>query len=138
MRQGFRRCYSGGVDQLDGARVLLVDESPTVRKKLARELDAAGAEVTAVGSSADALAALGGGAFDVLVCDLLLPGTDGHALMRAVRAGTANANIRAIAITARADDESRARALASGFDDFLPKLVSALLVPTVARLRQPQ
>lgn len=119
--------------------MLLVDDSPVARKKFGRQLDTAGAEVTAVGSAAEALAALGAGTFDVLVCDLRLPGTDGHALMCAVRAeGGANAGIRAIAITGHADDESRARALASGFDDFLPKLVSALLVPTVARLRQPQ
>ena len=95
--------------------------------------------MTEVGSAADALATLGTGTFDVLVCDLELPVTNGHTLLRTVRAGgRANANIRAIAITAHADDESRAAALASGFDDFLPKLVSALLVPTVARLRQPQ
>lgn len=133
------RCYSDCVDQLDGARVLLVDDSAVARKKLGRELDTAGAEVTAVGSAAEALAALTTGPFDVLVCDLDLPVSDGHELLRAVRAGGgANAGIRAIAITAHADDESRARALESGFDDFLPKLVSALLVPTVARLRQPQ
>lgn len=117
--------------------MLLVDDSPFARRKLGRELDAEGAEVTAVGSATDALAALSAGRFDVMVCDLRLPDIDAHALIRTVRAeGGANAGIRAIAITAQADDESRARALESGFDDFLPKLVSALLVPTVARLRE--
>ena len=119
--------------------MLLVDDSAVARRKLGRELDAAGAEVTAVGSVAEALSALTAGAFDVLVCDLRLRGADGHALIRTVRAdGGTNAGIRAIAITAHADDESRARALDSGFDDFLPKLVSALLVPAVARLREPR
>lgn len=119
--------------------MLLVEDSPFARRKLGRELDAAGAEVTAVGSATEALTALAAGPFDVLVCDLRLRGGDGHALIRAVRAqGGTNAGIRAIAITAHADDESRARARESGFDDYLPKLVSALLVPTVARLRQPR
>ena len=127
------------MDQLEGARVLLVDDSPCVRKDLGKQLDGAGAEVTAVGSAAEALAALREGAFDVMVCDLWLPGTDGHSLMRAVRGqGGTNAGIRAVAITARADEESRSRARESGFDDYLPKLVSALLVPTVARLRDPR
>lgn len=117
--------------------MLLVDDSKYVRRKLVRELDAAGAEVTAVGSATDALTALRAATFDVLVCDLRLPEIDGHALIRTVRQeGGANAGIRAVAITAHADDESRARAHESGFDDFLPKLVSALLVPTVARLRE--
>ena len=120
--------------------MLLVDDSAVARRKLGRELDAAGAEVTAVGSAAEALAALAAGPFDVLVCDLRLArAATAIALIRAVRAdGGANAGIRAIAITAHADDESRARARESGFDDYLPKLVSALLVPTVARLRQPR
>ncbi len=119
--------------------MLLVEASPLARRKLGGELDAAGAEVTAVGSASEALAALTAGPFDVLVCDLRLRGTDGHALMRAVRReGGANAGIRAIAITSHADDESRARARESGFEDYLPKLVSALLVPSVARLREPR
>ena len=127
------------MDELEGARVLLVEDSPRVRKRLGRELDAAGAEVTAVGSASEALTALRAGTFDVMVSALRLPGTDGHALMRTVRKeGGAHAGIRAIAITAYADDESRARARESGFDDFLPKIVSALLVPAVARLRRPQ
>ena len=119
--------------------MLLVDDSPIARRKFARELDAAGAEVTAVGSASEALAALTAAPFDVLVCDLRLRGTDGHALISSVRTeGGANAGIRAIAITSHADDESRARARESGFDDYLPKLVSALLVPSVARLREPR
>ena len=127
------------MDQLDGARVLLVDDSAVVRKRLGGQLDVAGAEVTAVGSASAALAALAGAPFDVLVCDLRLSGTDGFALIESGRKEPGpNANIAAVAITGHADDESRRRALAAGFDDFLPKLVSALLVPTVARLRAPR
>jgi CheY-like chemotaxis protein len=127
------------VDQLEGARVLLVDDSAVARKKLGRDLNAAGAEVTAVATAAEALTALGAGPFDVLVCDLRLKGADGHSVIRALRAsGGENAGIAAVALTAHADDESRAQASESGFDEFLPKLVSALLVPTVARLRQPR
>ena len=127
------------VDQLEGARVLLVDDSRVERRQLGRQLDSAGAEVTAVGSAADALAALRAGSFDVMVCDLRLPDTNGLDLIRAVRTdGGANADIPAVAITADADDDSRARARESGFDDYLPKLVSALLVATVARLRRPR
>lgn len=127
------------MDQLDGARVLLVDDSAVVRRKFSAQLDAAGAEVTAVPSARAALDALDKGTFDVLVADLKLPGTDGFSLIRSVRSGTGpNKGIRAVAVTAHADDESRGRALDAGFDDFLPKLVSALLVPTVARLRAPR
>ena len=127
------------MDQLDGARVLLVDDSAYARRRLGTLLDTAGAVVTAVASSADALAALGKGSYDVLVCDLRLADTDGYSLMRSIRGGAVagSAAIRSVAMTAHADDETRQKALDAGFDDFLPKLVGALLVPTVARLRQP-
>ena len=119
--------------------MLLVDDSAVVRRKFSAQLDVAGAEVTAVSSAAAALDALDKATFDVLVADLKLPGTDGYALIRSVRAGAGpNKDIRAVAVTGHADDESRRLALAAGFDDFLPKLVSALLVPTVARLRSPR
>ena len=128
------------VDQLDGARVLLVDDSAYARRRLADMLDAAGAEVTAVASSADALAALNAARYDVLVCDLRLEDTDGYSLMRSIRGGAVAGSvaIRSIAVTAHADAEAREQALEAGFDDFLPKLVGALLVPAVARLRQPK
>lgn len=127
------------MDQLDGARVLVVDDSAVVRRKFAAQLDVAGAEVTAVSSASAALAALDEGTFDVLVADLKLPGTDGYALIRQVRGGAGpNKDIRAVAVTGHADDESRRQAIEAGFDDFLPKLVGALLVPTVARLRSPR
>ncbi len=122
------------MDQLDGARVLVVDDSPLARTQMTRQLDAAGAEVTAVSSAAEALAALATAPIDVVICELQLPGSDGFALLRAAR--EARPDLRAIAITAHADDETRRRALVAGFDDFIPKLVSALLVPSVARLRE--
>lgn len=127
------------VDQLDGARVLLVDDSAYARRRLADLLDTAGAEVTAVASSAHALAALSAGNYDVLVCDLRLADTDGCTLMRSIRSGAVagSGTIRSIAVTAHADAETREKALEAGFDDFLPKLVGALLVPAVARLREP-
>ena len=126
------------MDQLEGARILLVDDSASVRRRLAKMLDGAGAEVTTVASSDDALAALRGGSFDVLVCALRLAGADGYSLMRSIRGGAVagSAGIRSIAITAYVT-ETRGKALEAGFDDFLPKLVGALLVPAVARLRQP-
>ena len=124
------------MDQLDGARVLIVDDSALARAQMASQLDVAGAEVTAVATAADALAALDAARFDVLVSDLRLPGSDGCALIRAVRAGGGpNKAILAVAVTAHADDESHRLAREAGFDDFIPKLVSALLVPSVARLR---
>ena len=123
------------MDQLDGARVLVVDDSPIARAQMARQLDIAGAEVTAVSTAKEAMAALAAAPYDVIVSDIYLEGSDGLALVRAAK--RAHPRILAVAVTARADEESRRKALAAWFDDFIPKLVSALLVPSVARLRTP-
>jgi CheY-like chemotaxis protein len=124
------------VDQLDGARVLVVDDSAVARTQMTQQFDQAGADVKAVGTAAEALAALAEAPYDVFVCDLRLRESDGLSLMRAVR--QVHPAILAVAVTAHADDETRRLALAAGFDDFIPKLVSALLVPSVARLRAPR
>ena len=74
---------------------------------------------------------------DVLVCDIAMPGGDGFALIREVRSWPpANGRrISALALTAYARPEDRARALAAGFDLHLAKPVEpADLVRTVAHL----
>ena len=78
---------------------------------------------------------------DVLVCDVGLPGEDGHELIRRVRALEAEkgGRIPALALTAYAGPEDRGKALAAGFDQHVPKpAVPAELVAKVALLAGPR
>jgi CheY-like chemotaxis protein len=70
---------------LAGVRVLLVDDEPAVRRPLGRFLQRRGAEVCEAADGAEALAALAGGPFDIVVADLRMPGMDGASLYRALR-----------------------------------------------------
>ena len=74
---------------------------------------------------------------DVIVCDIEMPDEDGYSFLRGVRqlpAGEGGA-VPAIALTAYAGAEDRARALAAGFEEHLPKPASpAELAAVVARL----
>jgi CheY-like chemotaxis protein len=124
-------------ESLAGTRVLLVEDEEDARSMLKALLESAGAGVRAVGSAAEAWAALEGGAWDVLVSDIGMPQEDGYSLVGRVRARDARRGERtpALALTAYARDDDRARALAAGFDAHMAKPVEpAELVSAVARL----
>ena len=104
---------------LNGVHVLVVDDEPDSRELVRRALVECGASVTTAGSAQEALAALESGPVDVLVSDVGMPGTDGYALLGAVRrAGHA---VPALALTAFARSEDRTRALLAGYRLHLSK-----------------
>ena len=122
---------------LGGLRVLVVDDEPDTRSLLAFVLGQCEARVTAVSSAAEAYDELCRGRFDVLLSDVGMPGEDGPSLIRRVRRLRAESNGRspAIALTAYARGEDRARALQAGFSTHLAKPVEpGELVLVVAAL----
>jgi CheY-like chemotaxis protein len=122
---------------LGGALVLMVDDEMDAREALCRTLEGAGAEVIAVGSTDEAMAAMQQRRPDVLVSDIGMPGRDGHELVRCMRAlpRDRDGRVPAIALTAYASSEDRDHALRAGFDLHLAKPVeSEELIAAVARL----
>ncbi|MFY9611370.1 MAG: response regulator [Blastocatellia bacterium] len=117
----------GGGGTLDGLRVLIVDDAPEAREILSAMLEQWGAQVTAVATAAEAIDCLGGDQAlpDVLVSDLGMPREDGFDLISKIRAREPErgGRIPAIALTAYARSEDRARALAAGYEVHLPKPV---------------
>jgi CheY-like chemotaxis protein len=73
-------------------------------------------------SSKEALAELGRWMPDLILSDIAMPGEDGYALMRRVRAMPAPlGTIPAVALTAYTDSQSVQNAFAAGFDAHLGK-----------------
>jgi CheY-like chemotaxis protein len=103
--------------------VLIVDDERETRECLQVALEQYGAAVLAVGSAAEALAALDRQGIDVLVSDLAMPGEDGYSLIRKVRErpGERGATIPAAALSAHVRAEERAHAVLAGFDLHLSK-----------------
>ena len=122
---------------LGGVRVLIVDDHADSRDLFAAILSRRGAEVTAVDTVREGLAAARRVRPDVIVCDLAMPGDDGFVLIREIRSWPSDQGIvvPAVALTAHARPEDRDRALAAGFQVHLSKPVEPrALLEAVARL----
>jgi signal transduction histidine kinase/ActR/RegA family two-component response regulator len=122
---------------LKGLSILIVDDEPDARVLIQRFLEEYGANVTHAGSTAEALSSMDRCPPDVLVSDIGMPGQDGYALIRQVRAlGGAYSRIPAIALTAYARTEDRAKAMGAGYQSHLSKPVEPIeLLATIRSLR---
>jgi CheY-like chemotaxis protein len=109
--------------QLAGLLVLVVDDDDDSRFFISTVLEGDGASVKTVASAAQALEVLPQLQPNVLVCDIAMPEEDGYSLIRKVRALSPHqgGTVPAVAFTAYADSEDRARALEAGFQAHLPK-----------------
>jgi two-component system, OmpR family, response regulator len=98
--------------------ILIVDDDAEIRSLLGRYLEKNGLRSTAVGDGRAMWRALDGGAFDLVVLDLMLPGDDGLTLCRQLRA---KSEIPVLMLTARGDETDRIIGLEMGADDYLSK-----------------
>ncbi len=120
-------------------QILLVDDNPVNLMVAQRQLLQAcpQARIFSAGSGEDALRLLAQQPFDLALLDVQMPGMDGVALTRQVRARTADAAGRMpiLALTANTDPADHARCLAAGMDEVLCKPIAAdALARVLARL----
>ncbi len=118
---------------IEGVRVLVVDDEADARALVTRVLEECKAVVTATGSVDEAVRLVEGGAFDVLVSDIGMPGEDGYSLIRRVRSlgKDKGGGVPAIALTAYARAEDRVRAVAAGFQMHVAKPVEPVELVTM-------
>ena len=113
-------------------RVLVVEDEEKISQFLKKGLTEKGYAVEAVGDADAALARLEGAPYDLLILDLLLPGSrDGLELCREVRARGIPSKI--LMLTARDSVENKIEGLDAGADDYLVKPFS--FRELLARLR---
>jgi len=110
---------------LNGVRILVTDDDRATREAVADMLEQVGADVWLARSAAEAMEAMEEFRPELLLCDIAMPGEDGYAFIRRLRAfGSGHAgNVPALAFTALARDEDREHALAAGFQMHLAKPV---------------
>jgi CheY-like chemotaxis protein len=106
---------------LAGVDVLIVDDDEDSLALFRESLESTGASVRAVTSAAAAIREDADRPAALLVTDLALPAMDGFELLRAIRA--TNPGVCAVAVTAYARLDDRARSLAGGFQAHVAKPV---------------
>ncbi len=115
--------------RLDGVRVLVVDDQEEAQRLVASTLGEWGAVVTTAASGAEARAVMTKAEFDVLVCDIAMPGEDGYEVINRIRkletqrGVPLSQRLPAIALTALARPEDRVQALGAGFQMHVAKPV---------------
>jgi CheY-like chemotaxis protein len=122
---------------LAGVRITVVDDEPEALDLIKRVLEKCHATVTIYESAEACLKDLAATPADVLISDIGMPGMDGYALMKAVRAlaPLEGGATPAVALTAYARSEDRSRAMLSGFDIHVARPVEpSELLAVVARL----
>jgi signal transduction histidine kinase/CheY-like chemotaxis protein len=117
--------HHGDGATLEGLRVLVVDDEPDAVAIIRHVLEDAGASVVTAHTAREALEKLHAERPHVLVSDIGMPGEDGYALIRRVRALPAadGGNTPAAAVTALARPEDRTRALRAGYQSHIAKPV---------------
>ncbi|HEY9860102.1 MAG TPA: PAS domain S-box protein, partial [Candidatus Obscuribacterales bacterium] len=128
---------SDNLTDLNGVRVLVVDDDTDTREFIAFVLEEYGALTTAVASAGEALEALSSLKIDVLVSDIGMPEEDGYTLIRKLRMRSPDegGGIPAVAVTAYAREEDTKLALLAGFQMHISKPVDpAELASVVAGL----
>ncbi|MBX3192768.1 MAG: response regulator [Labilithrix sp.] len=110
---------------LEGVRVLLVEDEVDTRDVLAMSLRRLGADVVTAADAETAVQVFD--AFDpnILVSDIGLPFADGRELIKRIRASEGGTDVAALAVSGYASSDDARRALDAGFDAHVPKPVSA-------------
>lgn len=122
------------------ARVLVVEDDAHIRDLIVLHLGLEGLETEAIGDGTKALARANEGPFDLIVLDLMLPGTDGLSICRAIRRGGPNQDAPILMLTARREEDDKVIGLESGADDYLAKPfgIRELVARVRALLRRPR
>jgi two-component system response regulator MprA len=101
------------------SRVLVADDDRAIRESLVRALELEGYHVVAVVDGVEALARTRQDTFDAMVVDVMMPGVDGLAVCRVLRA--AGDRTPVLMLTARIETPDRVAGLDAGADDYMPK-----------------
>jgi DNA-binding response OmpR family regulator len=100
--------------------ILVVDDEPTIGEVVSAYLQRAGYETRVASDGDEALAAVAERAPDLIVLDLMLPGTDGLEVMRRVRERPDRGSA-IILLTAKGGESERVTGLRLGADDYVVK-----------------
>src|SRR5262249_18458231 len=122
-RRPLTMMFSGTADFQDALSVMVVDDSPSVRRVISNLLKNAGWKAILAKDGVDALEQLQQAAEppDLLLLDVEMPRMDGYDLLTALKAQGALRDLPVVMITSRAGDKHRRKAFELGASAYLVK-----------------
>ena len=108
--------------------LLVVDDNPTNRDLLARQLARHGYIVAAAADGAEALEKLGSRDFDLILLDVIMPGMDGVETLRRLKEDERMREIPVIMLSSLDEVESAIRCIEAGAEEYITKPVQATLL----------
>lgn len=102
-------------------RILIVDDHELDRKLNVLDLEEAGYRVFEAGGVNDALDLLKTYAFDAIVLDIVMPGTDGLTFLRGLKMSERLGKIPVVMVTAKDDIDNELTAMAGGAVRYITK-----------------
>ncbi|WP_062265526.1 Hpt domain-containing protein [Endozoicomonas arenosclerae] len=116
-------------------RVLVVDDSVTVRKVTTRLLERNGYLVESARDGVEAMAKLAESSYDIMLLDIEMPKMDGYEVASAVRNDSNLKSLPIIMITSRTGEKHKARAFSLGVNEYLGKpFQEATLLESIEQL----
>jgi two-component system, cell cycle response regulator len=104
-----------------GGSILVVDDSATARKQIEIVLLEMGLQPHCVASGEQALEAIENYYFELILLDVVLPGTDGYQVCKAIKKNPRTRNIPVVMLTSRTSQFDRIRGKFAGCDTYLTK-----------------
>lgn len=105
----------------NAATLLIVDDDAPTRQRLREIFESAQYRIVTAGEAASALRVLKGVRCDLVVLDLDMPGVNGLALTKLLRAQPTTGKLPIIALSESNDEKQKVAAFAAGADDYITK-----------------
>jgi DNA-binding response OmpR family regulator len=102
-----------------GERVLIVDDEAEIRELIGKYLKKESMLITEAKNGAEAVAAIEGRPFDLVILDLMMAGMDGYEVLKKIR--DKDQELRVIIVSAREEDYDKVLGFGLGADDYITK-----------------
>ncbi len=102
-------------------KILIADDSATMRALLAARLEADGYEVVQAADGEQALSLVRSGRPDLLILDNTMPKLDGFGVVRALREDPATSAVPIVMLTGHTSEDDRADSIRLGVEEYIPK-----------------
>jgi DNA-binding NarL/FixJ family response regulator len=118
--------------------ILIIEDDPAYISMMETILQMEGFDVRTASNGQSGLALIREKRPDLILCDIMMPDMDGHAVLEVLKGDKALADIPFVFVTALGERAEVRRGMSEGADDYLPKPFSAdeLLAAVTGRIRR--